>query len=373
MFFGWFLGIYNLDNGTTSFYNGIIKSNNDTDISSMITNVRDGYKIAEETDGDYVIAYLKEKIGSGEYDPAKGVNTPKLSDGMIPIKWDSGNSTWVICKEDDPEWYNYVDQTSGQDGQSMWANVMLGDGTYKTAEGNVGKEVGINDLGSMYVWIPRYAYAITSGYHSSTAGDIQIAFLEGTKAYPVGTQISYKYQGTIGTGSITNASGQGNWNEHPAFNFGGTTLAGIWVAKFEAGKNENKVKVLPNIDSWSFISISSMFKVCREMQTKYNTTYGISNDNNIIDTHMIKNSEWGATAYLTQSSYGRNKHEVEKNDTSDITGGKDGYKNNISQSTTGNIAGIYDMSGGKDEYVSAYLDNEAISLKNEGKELLGRK
>ena len=27
--------------------------------------------------------------------------------------------------------------------------------------------------GSMWVWIPRYAYSITSGYHSSSAGKWQ--------------------------------------------------------------------------------------------------------------------------------------------------------------------------------------------------------
>ena len=33
--------------------------------------------------------------------------------------------------------------------------------------------------GSMWVWIPRYAYSITSGYHSSSAGNIEVEFMKG--------------------------------------------------------------------------------------------------------------------------------------------------------------------------------------------------
>ncbi len=44
--------------------------------------------------------------------------------------------------------------------QKKWANVMLGDGTYKADTVKVGQVVEEKDLGSMYVWIPRYAYKI---------------------------------------------------------------------------------------------------------------------------------------------------------------------------------------------------------------------
>ena len=291
-----------------------------------------------------------------EFDKNKGVNRPKLSQGMIPIKWDSTDSTWVICEETDQDWYNYVDQAEGQDGQSKWANVMLGDGKYKTAEGNVGKTVGLNDLGSMFVWIPRYAYSITSLYHTSSTegGDIEIAFLEGTKEYPVGTEVKGRYHGDTVKGIIKNESGQGNWNEHPAFSFGGTTLAGIWMAKFEAGNancttnvstgatsySSKAIKVQPDKTSWRNITVSNIYDVCREMQTKYSTTYGISTDTSVIDTHMMKNSEWGAVAYLAQSSYGRNKHEVEINDGSGMVTGDGNYESNVGQSTTKNVTGI---------------------------------
>ena len=65
----------------------------------------------------------------------------------------------------------------------------------------------------------------------------------------------------------------------------------------------------------------------------------------------MKNSEWGAVAYLTHSSYGRNGKEVDIND--------DGYvaaSGGEGTSSTGNETGIYDLSGAAYEYVAAFND-----------------
>ena len=85
--------------------------------------------------------------------------------------------------------------------------------------------------GSMWVWIPRYAYSITSGYHSSTAGTIEVEFMKGLTN-----------ETSTGRTTLQNASGQGKWNIHPAFNYG-RTVSGIWVAKFEASNSGGKTKV----------------------------------------------------------------------------------------------------------------------------------
>ena len=61
----------------------------------------------------------------------------------------------------------------------------------------------------MWVWIPRYAYSITSGYHSSIAGNIDVEFMKGTSN-----------ETSTGRTTFQNASGQGNWSIHPAFNYG---------------------------------------------------------------------------------------------------------------------------------------------------------
>ena len=89
-----------------------------------------------------------------------------------------------------------------------------------------------------------------------------------------------------------------------------------------------------------------------------------------VDTHMSKNNEWGAVAYLTHSIYGRCINSTTcteigiNNNTSYVTGygspaGSDenvtngAYNTTLGQnaSTTGNIYGIYDMSGGAFDYV----------------------
>jgi len=78
----------------------------------------------------------------------------------------------------------------------------------------------------------------------------------------------------------------------------------------------------------------------------------------------MKNTEWGAVAYLSHSKYGLGKTEVKINNYSNtgcgsssvtsVTGGcpvpYDSATGMLS-STTGNVYGVYDMSGGSWEYV----------------------
>ena len=80
---------------------------------------------------------------------------------------------------------------------------------------------------------------------------------------------------------------------------------------------------------------------------------------------MLKNSKWGAVAYLTESKYGRNGTEVSinNNGTTYYTGGGEekAYITNTPQSTTGNVYGIYDLSGNAYEYVASYLKDGDFS------------
>ena len=89
---------------------------------------------------------------------------------------------------------------------------------------------------------------------------------------------------------------------------------------------------------------------------------------------MMKNNEWGAVAYLTQSIYGRctsstSCTEVGINNSAitgygapagsshSVTNGA--YETDLGKdaSTTGNIYGVYDMSGGAEEYVMGNCNN----------------
>ena len=268
-------------------------------------------------------------VADGSYNESKGVNTPNLGKGMTPIKWIG--SSWVDTTESDPDWYDYSTK--------KWANAKTSDGSY-------------------WVWIPRYAYSITNGYHSSTAGTIEIEFMKGLTN-----------ETSTGRTTFQNASGAGNWNIHPAFNYG-ETVSGIWVAKFEAssvqGNTGNEsgdnvttktLQIKPGVQSWLNIQIGNAYTVC----LNYNKT---------LNSHMMKNDEWGATAYLSKSKYGKDS-EIAKNNSPFYAGGRENsYIINGTQSTTGNVWGVYDMSGGAEEYVAAYINNGHSALTNFGLSLL---
>ena len=283
----------------------------------------------------------------GDYDEEKGINTPQYDEKqMTPIKWNG--SSWVETKGSDPDWYDYT--------AKKWANAKTSDG-------------------SMWVWIPRYAYSITSGYHSSIAGNIDVEFMKGTSN-----------ETSTGRTTFQNASGQGNWSIHPAFNYG-QTVSGIWVAKFEASPEGattstsnseyngtgKKLQVKPGVSSWRSITISNIYDVCK-------------NYNSALNSHMMKNDEWGAVAYLSKSKYGKQNEEVWINNSSSYITGSAGNSasasgntgtttdytstQGVKASTTGTVYGVYDMSGGAWEYVAAYVNNGDFNLKNYGSSLV---
>ena len=323
------------------------------------------------------------------YNEEKKTNSPRITgstseeSGLIPIKYNGTN--WVVCSETDKEWYNYADQNESPKQELKWANAMLSDGKYKAGEVKEGQVVEENELGSMFVWIPRFAYSMTKYKATVTDGTdakngqtqniTKVVFLKGTtnedkdgNKYPTDYDIASQTVGNESTMIV-----------HPAFTFGGANLRGIWVAKFEASMaetNENTttannnnassktVKVLPNAESWRYITVGKSFEVCYNMKSK--DIYKLSKGT---DTHLMKNNEWGAVAYLAASQYG----VIPARDTSgsggadaegkyhSYTGAKD-YKTNVTQSTTGNVTGIYDLNGGAWERVAAYWDNGSSSM-----------
>ncbi len=333
----------------------------------------------------------EEPANDGNYSETKGVNTPKLTAEMEPIKYDAENSRWVKADKTSNDWYNY---SAGE-----WANVVIGgqfDGSGVLNESADGY--------SMFVWIPRYAYNITSGYHSNAAGTIDVVFLKGTSdeigssAEAAGKSI-VSYGEASANGVSTHKFVEGKYVVHPAFvgdaNLGGgygnnsgasdNGISGIWVAKFEASPEgattnvsnsqyngtDKKLQVKPGVSSWRSITISNIYDVCKA----YNET---------LNSHLMKNSEWGAVAYLSRSEYGRDDEVWINNSSSFITGsagnspseatdtGTDtNYKSEqgVHASTTNNVYGIYDMSGGAWEYVAAYVDNKNPSLTSYGNSL----
>jgi len=265
--------------------------------------------------------------------PQVVVNAPVLATGMTAKKWNGTSWVTVSSPSTDTTWYSY--------GSKQWANAQTADG-------------------SMWVWLPRYEYKITTS-HTNTAQTIAVNFLVGTSTTP-----------TAG------------YTVHPAFTFGSTQLTGIWVAKFEASGTITAVDVKPNVTSLINITINSMFTACRSMETTYGARYGWGTSGTGIDTHLMKNVEWGSIAYLSNSIYGKNS-EVWVNPNSNFVTGQAGtsvscagttstYAYNdltygVNASTTGNISGVYDMSGGAYEYTAAYVNNASVSLATYGNSL----
>ena len=340
------------------------------------------------------------------YEDNSGANQPKLASGMIPVVYDKTSGNWEIA-DTTKEWYNYEEQ--------WWANaVTTSEASYRTAE--VGTEIPMESINSMWVWIPRYKYRIPSNIGSNGAvtspPEIDVVFESGTNTTgeslancPINSTDCYYTHPAFRDGSSvykTTAYDQGGWDKE---------LEGIWVGKFETGTEgdecsinssesncQNVTPVIkPDVISLRWQNISTQFDTSLKfaggtrdtsngaVTFSGNSTYGLTSST---DTHMMKNTEWGAVAYLSQSKYGKMGNpnysgtykEIYINNSSISYTGRSGGAPNASvithgsysyddrscyaeictggkmngdgtgASTTGTIYGIYDMSGGLWEY-----------------------
>ena len=289
------------------------------------------------------------------YADGSGANIPELYKNMVPIKYE--NNRWIVA-DLYSKWYDY--------NAKQWANaVVLNPGLTKA----VGQEVTEEEVSLWYVWLPRYKYTVFNGNNGSVSEQlINVTFESGTNS--TGTVKCTDNFSTNGKSEVCTDSTNGSIKNgistytHPAFTFGNTALKGIWIGKFELSATDsscindgtniqcNKVLTIvtkPNVRSWMEAETVNFFTSIKNAAT----TYGISN----ADSHMIKNMEWGAAAYLKQSKYGLGNTIMKTNSNSSCyTGGGtgDAYKTNVMQSTTGNVYGVYDMSGGCFEYVMGF-------------------
>ncbi len=323
----------------------------------------------EQNEMDNLYNTLVGLTDGGDGDDDKVLNPPNapviLNDlpentKMQLVKYDGDSKEWV--EDTDGSSWSYVAGTGNDDNTlSHWANA----------------KVTIDNVESYFVWIPRYAYKITyykdadktpvdEGDDTPTQyGKIDVVFLQGTtdnyideegkeqaakRVTDEGVNVTRDYvvhpafTKTVDTdGNQTYDNGE--WKEE---------LAGLWVGKYEtshtgctttasSGKgtlNGNKIKIQSGITSWRKDTIGNFYTAAKAYSEDLNS-------------HMLKNSEWGAVAYLTHSKYGRNGHEVGHNNSSNYITGTG--ENNAS--STGNEYGIYDLRGGAEEYVAAYYKN----------------
>ena len=337
-------------------------------------------------------------------------NAPVLDSAMIPVYYDETSETWKKADSTNKNnnWYDYCEK--------KWANsVTVADtnrNTYQNAE--VGTEIPLDDILTMQVWIPRYKYKVwnynADGTKKSSEQEIEITWESGTnKTGEITCEDSIS--GTDGDPSetcklkstnatCTDTTCNNKTYTHPAFTFGNEEIKGFWVGKFELTGTISNITTKPNLQSLRSQTVSSFETNIMKMNTSGNS-YGIPTT---VDTHMIKNMEWGAVAYLSHSKYGTCTDgtctEVNINNSSNFYTGRSGgvpggstaintvytdqtsttqynsygfytydgylldYNTNTKSttkdiskvaSTTHNIYGVYDMSGGTWEYTMANI------------------
>ena len=261
----------------------------------------------------------KFKIGvtSKEVDPNNiEPNMPKLDTNMIPVYYDETTETWKKAdssnENQEYKWYNYDEK--------MWANsvTVSEENRSKYLSANPGIEIPMEDILTMQVWIPRYKYKVwnynADGEQTSDEQEIQIMWEKGT-AKTGQIECKNNIQGENGDGTsetcklkstsetCTDSVCNNKTYTHPAFTFGDEEIKGFWMGKFELTGNSNDITVKPNLGSISAVAGNALYgweDDIMNMKTSGNQ-YGFTTNT---DTHMVKNMEWGAAAYLSHSKYG---------------------------------------------------------------------
>ena len=358
------------------------------------------------------------------------VNKPKLMTGMTAIKFNeptgdekAKEGSTVKTTDADTTWYDYD--------AKKWANAQTQDG-------------------SMWVWIPRFAYKV-----NSSTKTFDVVFLKDTTNTYLdnGTEKDAEKEGYIIHPAFKNESStgyeNGGWDKE---------LTGIWVSKFEAGfatsngnsapkkassvnysqtsvwasgyetgGNDGSLSARNWIDgvygstttaikyptfqgltySMNYTNHNDAFNISRAL-TESGNIYGLSSATT--DSHLMKNSEWGAVAYLAQSKYGLNGTNIYINNANLRNSQQSAYaitgcagetedaaevgvkidtttkkpvttdsskkiyvwtqKSGTKASTTGTIYGIYDMSGGTWERTAGLVNNGNENLATYGQSLL---
>ena len=286
------------------------------------------------------------------------VNTPKIDGtGLTAVYWNGTEWTKLTGASSQEEWNKWYDYS-----KQNWANAQSADG-------------------SMWVWIPRYEY-----YLDGTNKTITINFIPTETTWQ-----STGYTKDATTGLTTTTKDGKTYILHPAFENGDISakggknngfqngewdkeLSGFWVAKYVAGYQYGQegatvgtVQYSPNLKyttvnssyprnyygtitanstelsypvfkantyAYNCISAGDAYLLSQEIDTA--GMYGLSN----VDSHMVKNSEWGAVAYLTHSQCGVNGNSTTMNE---VTINSKNLNNNIkvNNATDGNTAFIY--------------------------------
>lgn len=243
-------------------------------------------------------------------------NKPILPAGWTPVNYVSGQN---FADTTSDSWdYDYKETAK------KWANA-------KDTKGN------------LWVWIPRFTYKTVS-FADDPSMDIKFS---------------------NGTSDDVSVSGGRSFKKQSAFKFGTQELTGIWVAKYAAHKdvaNGNIAGFKAGKEAWRSISVNDIFNECLKLKTVLaSSAVGI-------DSHMLKNDEWGAPSILAKA-IGNQRPKINGDNsyrtgytTNGATNTSGSLDNTGETSTTGNMTGIFDMVGNTYEYVASYVNNNNGSL-----------
>lgn len=293
-------------------------------------------------------------------------NAPVLNPDMKPVKWMYNDKNriegkWVICSTIDPEWYNYSKD------YKMWANIICvhDKNTNKTLQ--IGDELSESELGSMFVWVPRYALEYSG-----------ITFFRGTSR-----------TSTYGKNMYTSQRFSEDAFRNLDYKLGGwdSELKGLWYSKYDMGLEDVDEKSTPKKISkintsqesiaknyntlyssnqtfrpvskpyyitWRNISYTSAFS--QALMYYNNFEHAITEKN--LNTHLMKDSELLALQRLSFNEIYGNSN-ISSNTSNKLSAGSDGVngysfqKEYTNQSSTGNITGIFDITGTTEVMLSA--------------------
>lgn len=232
---------------------------------------------------------------------------------------------------------------------------------------DLGTTIKNEDIITHFVWIPRFKYKLwnvtgTPGVDSYDAyrTGIDVVFEKNNETSGViRCEDNICYNDDLLITKVTN-NDNNKYYTHPAFTYGDEELPGIWISKYEISTSNNECK--------NGISDECLSNTLEIQSKKGNTTwrnnylsYYYQNVKKMGDNiHIIKNTEWGALTYITHSKYG-----LCANDNCKTIGANKTYisGNELTDSTTYNMYGIFDLAGSATEFVMAnYTTNKSLTL-----------
>lgn len=379
--------IYIISNGKISYYYDTLINKFVFQIGSTTIN-SNTYQI--EKDKWYILGYTYDNSKVSFYIDGNKLSTNNISGSIMSnnsLKVGTNNTFNELSDIEVGDIYIYKDiLTEGEiynnyknDINVIYDNLLSG---YNDFEPKTLKEYYLsqkegttiydNDISEFYVWIPRFKYKLwnvtgTPGIDSYDAYNkgIDIIFEKQTETSGViRCQNNICYSDNLLITQVTN-SDNGKYYTHPAFTTIEKEVTGLWISKYEVSTDSENC----NSQNTSGCLSNNLPIKSKLGNTAWRNNYlsyfyqnikKIDADNNY---HIIKNSEWGAVTYLTHSQYG-----LCPNTTCKAIGVNKTYisGNEITDSTTYNIYGIFDLAGSASEFVMANLadQNNNITLDN---------